>query len=304
MKRSFKLFCCLFALGCFAGVSWAGGDTGCQLIQKTDSAMVNWTEGILSANGKGVPPEAYHGNPQGGKIALTEAIEKARQQLLAMAEQIPIDARSTVGEFVGNNEAAFSELKEMIEKAEVVHQDFSTDGSVTVTIQMSMNGGFSQLMLPTRIKQIEPVKPISPLSNGSSGNNGIEIPEADDIITGPYTGMIVDVRGINVVPCMVPRVCDENGKEVFGAAFASREFAVQYGMTGYLTDLSAAMKNPRVADRPLIIKGLRIGGAKGTDIVVSNTDAARLRSASENLAFLRQCRVLIVMDLPGEHKDG
>ena len=82
-----------------------------------------------------------------------------------------------VGEFVGNNEAAFSELKEMIEKAEVVHQDFSTDGSVTVTIQMSMNGGFSQLMLPTRIKQIEPVKPreirtISTKIEWSLGSNG------------------------------------------------------------------------------------------------------------------------------------
>ena len=116
--------------------------------------------------------------------------------------------------------------------------------------------------------------------------------------------MIVDVRGIPITPCMAPRVCDENGKEVFGSAYASREFAVQYGMTGYLSDLDAATRNPRVADRPLIIKGLRTDVAGRTDIVVSNTDAARLRSAFENLAFLRQCRVLIVMDAQDPNKKG
>jgi hypothetical protein len=167
-----------------------------------------------------------------------------------------------------------------------------------------MNGGFSQLMLPSRIRQIESVRPISPLSGASPGNNGVETSETDDIMSGPYTGMIVDVRGIRAMPCMVPRVCDENGQEIFGSAFASREFAVQYGMTGYLSDLGAATAHPRVAGRPLILKGLRIGGVEGTDIVVSNTDAARLRSAFENLAFLRQCRVLIVMDHLGAHEEG
>jgi hypothetical protein len=57
--------------------------------------------------------------------------------------------------------------------------------------------------------------------------------------------------------------------------------------------MDAAARHPRVADKPLVLKGLR---TSGTDIVVSNTDAARLRSAFENLAFLRQCRVVIVLD--------
>ena len=304
MKRFINVVCCLFVTLGFASGSWAEEEAGRQLVQKTDAAMVNWTEGILSATGRGTPPEAYHGNPQGPKIALAAAIEKARQQLLALAERIPIDAQSTVGDLVAGNDAVYSELKGMIEKAKEVHREFSTDGSVTVTVQMSMNGGFSQLVLPAKVKQIEPVKPISSLPNGVPEEGGTGSPETDTIAEGPYTGMIVDVRGIDVAPCMAPRVCDESGQEIFGSAFASREFAVQHGMTGYFSDLSAATENPRVADRPLILKGLRTSGAGGTDIVVSNTDANRLRSAFENLAFLRQCRVVIVMDLPEAYKEG
>jgi hypothetical protein len=304
MKRMLMIVCCLFASMCFSTGSWADESQDCQVVQKIDTVMVNWTEGFLSATGKGVPPEAYHGNPQGRKMALAAAVEQARQQLLKAAEQIPIDPRSKVKDLVRNNDAAFPELREMIQKAEVVHQEFSTYGSVTVTIQMSMNGGFSQLVLPAKIKQIEPVKPISPISEKASGNDGLAASERDTIGSGPYTGMIVDARGIGATPCMMPRVCDESGQEIFGSAFASREFAVQHGMSGYLSDLGAAGKDPRVADHPLILKGLRIGGPEGTDIIVSNTDAARLRSAFENLAFLRQCRVLIIMDLTDAQKKG
>ena len=95
---------------------------------------------------------------------------------------------------------------------------------------------------------------------------------------------------------MVPKILDEDAREVYGSAFVSREYAVQKGMSGYSTDLAAAQTNQRVADNPLTVKGLRTIGAEHSDVVISNTDAHRLRSASENLSFMRKCRVIIVID--------
>jgi hypothetical protein len=95
---------------------------------------------------------------------------------------------------------------------------------------------------------------------------------------------------------MVPKILDEDAREVYGSAFVSREYAVQQGMSGYSKDLAAAQSNQRVADHPLTVKGLRTGGVGHSDIIISNTDAHRLRSASENLSFMRKCRVIIVVD--------
>lgn len=268
---------------------------------KTDTAAINWTEGVLSAVGRGEPPEAYFGDEQGRKIAFTTAIESARNRLMDAIAQIPIDAESTVGDLVKRDRTVLAALEEMVETAEVVHQEFTTDGTVEVTVQMNMNGGFSQLVLPKVIKQFESVKPITDTSENSSGSDTEGVSAMEE---GPYTGMIIDVRGLDVSPCMAPRVYDENGQEVFGPAYASREFAVQKGMIGYVSDMNAATQNPRVADRPLKLRGLRTDGAGGTNIIVSNTAAARLRSASENLAFLRQCRVLIVLDVPDASGEG
>lgn len=301
MKPVLRYIFSLAVVICFTLHSFADETVDSRLVSKTDMAIINWTEGVLTAEGRGEPPEAYFGDEQGRKIALAAAVEDARSRLREAIVKIPIDAESTVEDLVKRDRSVGTALDEMVKMAEVVHQEFTTDGTVEVTVRMSMNGGFSQLVLPKVIKQIEPVKPIAGTTHYPSGSitEGVSITEE-----GPYTGMIIDVRGLDVTPCMAPRVCDENGQEVFGPAYASREFAVQHGMIRYVSDMNAAAQNPRVADRPLILTGLRISGDGGTNIIVSNSDAARLRSASENLAFLRQCRVMMVLKIPDESGEG
>ena len=95
---------------------------------------------------------------------------------------------------------------------------------------------------------------------------------------------------------MAPKIRDEKGQEVYGSAYVSREYAVQKGMSAYTRDLKAAKKNPRVIDNPLIVKGLRTMGSGKTDIVITNSDASRLRSDPKHLFFLKKCRVVIVAD--------
>ncbi|MDZ4165470.1 MAG: hypothetical protein U1C55_10110, partial [Smithellaceae bacterium] len=86
------------------------------------------------------------------------------------------------------------------------------------------------------------------------------------------------------------------GREVYGAMQVDREFAIQQGMTGYARDLTAAMTNPRVTNNPLTLKGVKAEGAGKADIVISNKDADMIRTVAENLAFLKKCRVMIVLD--------
>ena len=108
--------------------------------------------------------------------------------------------------------------------------------------------------------------------------------------------MVVDARGIQAVPVLAPRVLDENLEEVFGPAYVSREFAVQRGMVSYTTDLWKAKFHPRVSDNPLIVRALKSLWPGRCEFIISNADAAKLRSASEHLLFMRECRVIIVLD--------
>ena len=95
---------------------------------------------------------------------------------------------------------------------------------------------------------------------------------------------------------MAPRILDEKGREVYGGAFVSREYAVQHGVCVYTRKLGMAMGDPRVAQHPMVVKGLRTERPGRIHILISDTDATRLRGAVEHLSFLKQGRVMIVVD--------
>ena len=178
-------------------------------------------------------------------------------------------------------------------RSKVHKQEYLSDGTVEITLQMKMFGGFAQLILPEEIKQIETIKTVS---NGKTPKHGSDFVSPPPMAAERFTGLVVDARGTQALPALVPVILDEKGKQVYGPAFVSREFAVQQGLGRYMTDTGSALKNPLAGKHPMLVKGLRAEGNDRSRIVISNTDASRLLSMSENLSFLKKCRVIIVID--------
>ena len=256
------------------------GDQWQDLIEQKDKGVINWTKGIVQATGIGAPPEKFYGKPNARPLALRAAKLDAYRNILEVINGVRINSATVVKDFAVENDVIMSKVEGMVKGAEVVKKEYLSDGTVEITIQMNLQGGFAQLILPEDIKPLESIKSVMPPQSSSA----------------VYTGLVVDARGLKTRPAMSPKVLDENGQEVYGSAFVSREYAVQQGMSGYAKDLAAAQGNQRVTDNPLTVKGLRAEGAGRSDIVISNADASRLRSASENLSFMKKCRVMIVVD--------
>jgi len=263
------------------------------LVEQIGTGDINWTKGIIQAKGIGVPPEKYYGKPQARPMALRAAKLDAMRNLLEVTKGVRISSTTLVKDFAISSDIIMSQVEGMVKGAQIVHQEYMSDGTVEVTVQMSLMGGFAQLILPVEIKQVESVRPMPPVHKAP-----IVEPSAPALkpVSEVFTGMVIDARGINARPAMAPKILNENGEEVYGSAYVSREFAVQQGMSGYAKDLTAAQSNPRVTNSPLTVKGLRTEGHGRSDIVISNADASRLRSASEHLTFLKKCRVMVVVD--------
>ncbi len=95
---------------------------------------------------------------------------------------------------------------------------------------------------------------------------------------------------------MSPRILDEQGQELYGAKYVSRDYALQQGMAGYAKDMDKAVMNPRVANNPLVVKAASVEGKARTDLVLSDQDARRLRAAADSQKFLEKARVMVVLD--------
>jgi hypothetical protein len=265
------------------------------LIEQKKNGSINWTRGIIQAVGIGRPDETGSIQPLDAKVkAFYHAKKNARRHLIAIVRNIRIDSHRDVADIADTNYSISAKINEMVFKAPEVEKlrKHLADGTVEVHLQIGLYGGLSQLVLPDDIQQIQPVRTVRKVKKPSIRQAGeTSAPEI-------FTGLVIDARGIDLKPVLIPRLLDGNGQEVFGAPYVSREFAVQWGTGGYAVDIKASRNNPRIGKNPLVVKGLRTLDTGHSDIVISNTDAAKLLSSSEHLSFLKECRVLIVVDPP------
>ena len=264
-----------------------------EVIEYKQNGHINWTTGIVQAKGIGTPLKKSTGNASVSSMKiLSDSKNNARHNMLKIIKNVRINSVKKAGNYATINNSVAKQLEEIIYKARENEKmrKYMSDGTVEVYLQLSLYGGFAQLFLPQEIKQIESIKQVT-----VGGKNSSSQPYKTSDLKN-YTGLVVDATGISVNPAMAPRLLNEDGKEVYGAAFASREFAVQKGMSGYSKDFKTAKTSPMVGNNPLSVKGLRTTGPGNCDIVISNADASILRSSSGHLAFLKKCKVIIVLD--------
>jgi len=245
------------------------------------SGKVDWTTGVITAVGIGAPPAQPANAAQARAMAERAAQVVAYRNLLESVKGVRVDSTTTVENFIVTSDVIRTEVNGIIQGAMIMDKKYMSDGSVEVTVGMKLTGALADALLPKTL----PTPP--------TGLTGSLAPATPGQL---YTGLIVDARGLGVRPAMAPKILNEDGKEVYGSAWISRDYAVREGMAGYLKDPVQAQTNPRVTDKPLMVKALKVAGDARVDMVITNADAAMLHSASENLSMLQKCRVIILVD--------
>jgi len=289
----FGCLCCIF----LALVSHA--DPAAEIIEQFSTGTINWTRGVVTATSNGSTRDVDRQAEQGEEYdrAYQQAIENLKQTL----GRLRLNYQNCILDLLSAQTQTHTQLKaeeEMTASAKVVNTTQNADGDIAVTLEMNLYGGFSQLMLPSDVRQVESIKALNSSGETSYNPNHVQSIPNQSTRTEPdaYSGLIVDARGIGISPSMVPVLVDENGQEVYGPAYVSREFAVQNGMCQYNRGVDNSFTLPRVAPNPMLVKGLRAVSKGNCDIVISNADASRLRGVSSHLEFLKQCRVVIIID--------
>ena len=291
MKRCLMLV--IVAIMCIH-VGQSNGAENFAYVEILGTGSIDWAAGIFRSSGIGPPPEKKSESDEAErKKAFNASKSHALRNMVALVMATPVNAHSSVRDVASRNDMVMAKVQSLITESKVHKQEYLSDGTVEITLQMNMFGGFAQLILPEEIKQVETIKAVS---GGKAASPGSGSASPLDSAAKSFTGLVVDATGTPALPALVPVIVDENGKEVYGPAFVSREFAVQQGLGRYMTDTKAALKSPSVGGNPLLVKGLRAEDNDRSRVVISNTDAARLLSMSENLSFMKKCRVVIVID--------
>jgi hypothetical protein len=275
-----------------------------------DQGSVDWSQQKIKSTGIGAPnPSAPPGAQRAGAIAAAKA--DALRNLLATAKGMFLTSETTVNNAILESDVIKTRVEGFLRGFTVVDTRYMSDQSVEVDVEVPLNG-LAEALLPQsfgggRLISSQPVCPMcgQPWPQGKAVPPGVQLvtpgmgagsQTAAGSMGGAFTGLIIDAKSLGVMPAMAPKIVNENGEEVYGSKYVSREFAVKQGMVGYDKDANAARNNPRVTNNPLIIKGMKASGTNSTDIVVSNADAQRIHAAAQTQNFLDKTRVMVILD--------
>ena len=246
------------------------------------TGKIDWSTGVITAVGIGAPPAQPANAAQARAMAERAAQVVALRNMLEAVKGVQVDSATTVENFMVTSDVIKTQVSGFIQGAMIMDKKYMSDGSVEVTVGMKLTGALADSLLPKG-----PATPGTPMT----------VPGGTPAAPGQlYTGLIVDARGLGVRPAMAPKILNQDGKEVYGSAWINRDYAVREGMVGYLKDPASAQTNPRVTDKPMLVKALKVSGDARVDMVISNADAVSLQSATENLNMLQKCRVIILVD--------
>ena len=128
---------------------------GHPFIEQMEKGSINWTEGYVESKGIGTPLEKHSGKQNPTPKASRAARQDAFHNILETIHGIRINSATTVRDFAAGNDVIRSEVESMAREARKVEKEYLSDGTVVVTMRMSLRGGFAQLILPKDIKQVD-----------------------------------------------------------------------------------------------------------------------------------------------------
>ena len=253
----------------------------------------------LTATGEGAMPTAQE-QPNRAKAYL-QAKSYARAQAVANLIQ---DAQGTsisysaTGKDYSMDERLSQEIGGMVEHVRVVSErklQVGKDTLVEVTVQAP---------LPERWQNAPAAKAVS--ASNAAGNSwtvASTAPVAPSASSfrkakeAPYTSVIIDTLGLGVTRSMSPKILRADASEVWGTVHVSYDFIADHGIVAYARTMGEAYSNARAGANPLVIRALQRGeSAYGCDALLSNDDAEYLLSENRRSGFLKDFRVIFLVD--------
>ncbi len=265
--------------------------TASDFVDKVGQGSINWSAGYIEAVGIGAPPEKLASKINARPIALRAAQVDALRNLLEITQGVQVDSVTSIKDFTVGSNVIDTQVSGLVKGAEVLDHQYLPDGRAEVRLRMPLYCRLAKIIISLAMAKT-PAAPVPSESLSAPSVKILASPSAPVV----YTGIVIDARGIQARPAMLPRIFDEDGREVYGLANVDREYAEKQGISSYARDLTIAQSNQRVGANPITVKALRTNGAGKSDVIISNADAQKIRSSAESASFLNQCKVIIVLD--------
>jgi hypothetical protein len=242
---------------------------GSPVVSEYSGGVVDWEEGVARVRVVATPNTNMWSDQRATE---QDARGRVALQIAALAELIPYDGSTTGGDLIsGTGEVAEGLNKGLLDAVgnwRVVESIYYTDGRVELVGELNLFEWFS------------------PVAVSQASADG-ERPEID----GRSTGVIIDARTLSLEPSYSPSIVGSNNSIVYNAEYMSPASSAVRPPVRWNSDVVGSSVISLVGDSPLLIIARDVDG---DDIVVSDSDAARLRAIGMGTRLLQEGRVVVL----------
>ncbi len=255
------------------------------------SAKIDWSIFQFRAVGIGVAPDGA----TGGKAlaqAREAAVVAAERNLLKIIQGVHLTSETTVENLMLKSDVITTNVEGTLKGAMVVSEKDLENGSYQVVVALPDVGKQSVAMaldLPEQVKTDTPASEVAPA----------DLP-APSAVTGDFSSLLIDCRGLKLSPAMTPAILDKDGEAIYPRVNVAAEDIVNRGVVAYYKSVDAAKQAGRVGAHPLIIKASGVQKDAGalwyTSPIVSQANAARILAEDARGGFLGKLAVGFLVD--------
>ena len=263
------------------------------------TSTIDWNESVVRVAGYGIAPANARTPSLARLMARRAAIADCQRQMAEAVAGVSVDAETTVEMAAVSSDVVRTHVSAVVNGARIVSERVVGD-SYEVTMEVPMFGVRSiagaVMARPERIEAFPaPVASVDPspvLTTGSaeSSKGSSAAPAPSGRAIGGFTGLIVDCRGMDLIPVMSPVIYNENGQPIYGYKNLDYDKVVANGMAGYAKTMEQAR---RAGSNPLIVKAVSLKRHNSFP-VLSNADANRVLIENGASQFLDKTNVVFL----------
>jgi hypothetical protein len=245
-------------------------------VERIGNGEIDYGRCLIRVFGNGAPP-ANIGKGAGAIARARLMAERAAQMdalrnILEVAKGVRVQGESTADELAFQNPLVRSKVQGRIRNWRVVNTKYFSDASVQLEVEVPLNAVTGPLV---------------------SGAGTVAVSTVGKVV---YTGLIVDARGTKFRPSAFIDLKDSKGDLVYSVKHVDPEVMMRAGMNAiFVKSMKAAEQAEGVRGSPLMVKASK-SAAKNGALVLPDAAAANLRQPGVNYSFLRQARVVVVID--------
>jgi hypothetical protein len=273
-----------------------------ELIQEVPAGgTIDWGHMLIRCTGMGAgEPDSTAGD--GKSVAIESARADALEKILITLNAGALTADRSVKGLLKGDADLTERVRRLAGKFREKGIHYMSDGSVEIEVELYLRGELVDLLLPPSEGGRRVADGLLCPTCGQPWPRNTDIPDDLEMKrpqgnpAEPYSGLVIDARGIGLQPALAPRVLNESGSVLYGIGFARRQKVLMAGLVSYEADLELAKAMSRVAPHPLVVEAIAAKGSEKVDVVIANEDGALLHCHPKHLQFMAECRVIIIVD--------